>query len=1064
MAASNRRDLYLQVSGNVDGLSAAMKAGRSVLNEFGTAADNTAEEVRKAFDQLGGGDVTKSARSIEQAYSKTFSAIRANAQAVVEATNGGAAVQVLNSNAATAAVTASETRAAGLRLLADAAVRAAQATQGDTTAARVYATAAEAAAVGAERETEALRVQAGVLANVETELLRAGAANDAHGQSGKRNTASAGQQRAAMQQLGFQVNDVATQFASGTPALQIFAQQSGQVVQALSLMTNSTKGFLGFLGGPWGAVTAAAVVVLVPLIGKLIEGGDAVKKETDNLKENAEKTDTAAQAKEAFRKTEAGAIDDVRKLTEELKKQNDALKTNAELTNIRAKEDLAQLQKDRAKVARDLEQARGAARAANTTATGGVAGSSSVISGLADQKAADLQKRLTAIDAKITEANAAVQRSRAELADESAKRSIDDVAKINRAYDGPNGLIEQAKKRATAEGTVTAELTKQLKILRQKQADEIAAANKRKSDAAKTDKSGPLTTFLSPVAGGRVSGGFNEQRSDHRHQGVDYAVPVGTPVRAPAAGTIDVAGQRSGYGNAIYINFGGGTTARFGHLSKFNVKPGDTVEAGDVIGYSGGAPGAEGAGRSTGAHLHYEVRQGGRAVDPRTGKFRTDAGAAGDDATRRGEQATRKADELARKAEAAEQKRIRDEEAYAQLKGRAQQDLLDAMGQQITGIEASADNEVKLVAAAQGRLDSAAQAGVAEKRWTQAKADELKALNASTAGLKVAAIRERERQALADRALQLNRDDIEGQISLLSLQADLATTAKDRRRIALQILELQQREARATLLAAIAAEKDPAKKAGLSLQLARSEEAYGINVQKTEKDNAGPLDQYRDTLKRNTDDMNTALQGVAVNGLQSIETGLLGIIDGTESVGSAFKKMASSIVADLARIAIEKAIVSAIGGSFFGFARGGEVKGYATGGHITGPGTGTSDDILAWLSNGEFVMTAEATRRNLPTLKAMNDNRMPAFATGGLVGAMPRVPDLRAAANDVYRGRDQRMTVDFNAKIDASPEFDAKMQSVAVRTVGAAAEPIMAGATSRTMKRIGRQSLPGGFD
>ena len=60
----------------------------------------------------------------------------------------------------------------------------------------------------------------------------------------------------------------------------------------------------------------------------------------------------------------------------------------------------------------------------------------------------------------------------------------------------------------------------------------------------------------------------------------------------------------------------------------------------------------------------------------------------------------------------------------------------------------------------------------------------------------------------------------------------------------------------------------------------------------------------------------------------------------------------------------------------------------ATGGRIIGPGTGTSDSIPAWLSNGEFVVNAAATSKNLALLQAINDNRMPAFAAGGPVGAM----------------------------------------------------------------------------
>jgi lambda family phage tail tape measure protein len=86
---------------------------------------------------------------------------------------------------------------------------------------------------------------------------------------------SSGNVRAGMQQLGFQLGDVATQWASGTRPMVIFAQQSGQVIQALGMMTNSTKGLLGFLGGPWGQILTAAAVVMIPLINNLFESADA---------------------------------------------------------------------------------------------------------------------------------------------------------------------------------------------------------------------------------------------------------------------------------------------------------------------------------------------------------------------------------------------------------------------------------------------------------------------------------------------------------------------------------------------------------------------------------------------------------------------------------------------------------------------------------------------------------------------------------------------------------------------------------------------------------------------
>ena len=96
--------------------------------------------------------------------------------------------------------------------------------------------------------------------------------------AGGRITNSAGQQRAGMQQLSFQIQDVAQQFALGTNPMVIFAQQGGQVISALSMMTNKTGGFLGFLAGPWGAVLTGAAMILMPLISKLFETEDALDK------------------------------------------------------------------------------------------------------------------------------------------------------------------------------------------------------------------------------------------------------------------------------------------------------------------------------------------------------------------------------------------------------------------------------------------------------------------------------------------------------------------------------------------------------------------------------------------------------------------------------------------------------------------------------------------------------------------------------------------------------------------------------------------------------------------
>lgn len=102
----------------------------------------------------------------------------------------------------------------------------------------------------------------------------------------KAGAVSAGQMRAGMQQLSFQIGDVAQQFALGAPPMRIFAAQASQVVQAVGLMSNSSKGLIGFLGGPWGAVMLGAVTILGSLWashGKAADAQDIHKDAAEEL-------------------------------------------------------------------------------------------------------------------------------------------------------------------------------------------------------------------------------------------------------------------------------------------------------------------------------------------------------------------------------------------------------------------------------------------------------------------------------------------------------------------------------------------------------------------------------------------------------------------------------------------------------------------------------------------------------------------------------------------------------------------------------------------------------------
>ncbi len=113
----------------------------------------------------------------------------------------------------------------------------------------------------------------------------------------------------------------------------------------------------------------------------------------------------------------------------------------------------------------------------------------------------------------------------------------------------------------------------------------------------------------------RVTSGFGERRdpidgSTKMHDGLDLGLPSGAAVRAERAGVVSFAGERGGYGDVVIIDHGAGLETRYAHCSSLGVKPGDRVGEGAVIATVGST------GRSTGPHLHIEVRQDGVAVDP----------------------------------------------------------------------------------------------------------------------------------------------------------------------------------------------------------------------------------------------------------------------------------------------------------------------------------------------------------------------------------------------------------------------------------------------------------------
>jgi murein DD-endopeptidase MepM/ murein hydrolase activator NlpD len=119
-----------------------------------------------------------------------------------------------------------------------------------------------------------------------------------------------------------------------------------------------------------------------------------------------------------------------------------------------------------------------------------------------------------------------------------------------------------------------------------------------------------------PASVRAITSGFGYRRDPFNgrgamHAGIDFKGAIGSPIFAAAGGRVSFAGQKSGYGNAIDITHGNGMLPRYAHLSRIGVKVGQQVAAGITIGGLGST------GRSTGPHLHFEVRINDRAVNPR---------------------------------------------------------------------------------------------------------------------------------------------------------------------------------------------------------------------------------------------------------------------------------------------------------------------------------------------------------------------------------------------------------------------------------------------------------------
>ena len=217
----------------------------------------------------------------------------------------------------------------------------------------------------------------------------------------------------------------------------------------------------------------------------------------------------------------------------------------------------------------------------------------------AKQESEDAERRLDRLEERQREVTALVERRRQEVVDVK-----DRLVDRRQQYEGV-----RADKHAALVST---------RDDRQELEDHLASLEKEQAKI-QAKLAGVSPVGAGPIRQGSgsliwpVNGAFTSPfgyRWGRLHAGIDIAVPEGTPLRAAAAGTVQIAGWTGGYGNYTCIQHSGAMSTCYGHQSSIAVSVGSRVSQGQVIGYSGNT------GNSTGPHLHFEVRINGVPQDP----------------------------------------------------------------------------------------------------------------------------------------------------------------------------------------------------------------------------------------------------------------------------------------------------------------------------------------------------------------------------------------------------------------------------------------------------------------
>lgn len=301
------------------------------------------------------------------------------------------------------------------------------------------------------------------------------------------------QQRAGYMMAGQQMQDWTQQLSLGVNPLVVLAQQGGQTASALQMAwgpTGTAGRVAGFIAGPWGSLMLAGVTILGMIGLKALSTGENVETLTEGLRKDAREAEMTAEAQRAFGSTLDGVSDALRRNKQALEDLDDQQKTAARRALENAVMAQIRLRGIRAETAALVDQAQSLLEIERIRSGSTAFSAEQAIA--EERRVEDAQRNLDRQREALARVDEDIAEAQRQIQDALSRRVVElvDRDEVERIRDRYDGLIERARERALAEGTVSTELARQVRLLRDQRDAEIRRAQDRERESRRRQSDG----------------------------------------------------------------------------------------------------------------------------------------------------------------------------------------------------------------------------------------------------------------------------------------------------------------------------------------------------------------------------------------------------------------------------------------------------------------------------------------------------------------------------------------------------------------------------------------------